>query len=282
MSFIDLHVHSNVSDGTLTPTEVVSCAIDAGLSAIALTDHDTIDGVQEAIDAASEFEQHGKSLRIIPGTELSVAYKKRDIHILGLFLDIHNVEFQNFLNIAKEGRIARNRKMVENLQEAGIPITMETLSEDNNEAVITRAHFANHLVKAGAVKTKEEAFRFYLDSSTPYYVPREFFSPQDAIRMIHNAGGIASLAHPMLYKYNRAEIEKLIVYLKSLGLDALETFYTTHTVADEYFIRNMARKYNLLMTGGSDFHGANKPDIALGFGRGKLKVSEQLLDCLHS
>ena len=281
MSYIDLHVHSNISDGTLTPAEIVSSAIQTGLSAIALTDHDTIDGVQEALDAAAKAEKQGHNIRIIAGTELSVAYKNRDIHILGLFLDIHNAEFQNFLNTAKDGRLNRNRKMVLNLHNAGIDICMEDLMEDNDEAVITRAHFAKHLVKIGVVKTKEEAFRRYLDSSTPYYVPRELFTPEDAIQMIHRAGGIASLAHPLLYKYTRSEVEKLVVYLKSFGLDALETYYSSHTDADEYFVRNLAKRQGLLMTGGSDFHGANKPDIALGTGRGKLKVPAELLDLLE-
>lgn len=281
MSYIDLHVHSNISDGTLTPTEIVSCAIQTGLSAIALTDHDTIDGVQEALEAAAKAKKQGHNIDIIAGTELSVAYKNRDIHILGLYLDIHNAEFQTFLNTAKEGRLSRNRKMVLNLQNAGIDISMEDLMEDNDEAVITRAHFAKHLVKIGVVKTKEEAFRRYLDSSTTYYVPRELFTPEDAIQMIHRAGGIASLAHPLLYKYTRSEVEKLVVYLKSFGLDALETYYSSHTDADEYFVRNLAKRQGLLMTGGSDFHGANKPDIALGTGRGKLKVPAELLHLLE-
>lgn len=281
MNYIDLHVHSNISDGTLTPSQIVSSAIKAGLSAIALTDHDTIDGVQEALDAAAKAEKEGHNIRIIAGTELSVAYKNRDIHILGLYLDIHNPEFQNFLNTAKDSRLNRNRKMILNLQNAGIKICMEDLMEDHNEAVITRAHFAKHLLKIGVVRTKEEAFRKYLDSSTPYYVPREFFSPEDAIQMIHRAGGIASLAHPLLYKYTRSEVEKLVVYLKSFGLDALETYYSSHNDADEYFVRNLAKKQGLLMTGGSDFHGANKPDITLGTGRGKLRVPAELLDLLE-
>lgn len=282
MDYIDLHVHSNASDGTLTPNEVVERAIQKGLSAIALTDHDTIDGVEEAMNAAKLAAKQDKQIRIIAGTELSVAYKNRDIHILGLFLDIHQREFQDFLNIAKEGRVNRNRKMVENLRNAGINITMDDLLKDNHEAVITRAHFAKYLVATGVVKTKEDAFRRFLDSSTPYYVARTFFSPEDAIRMIHSAGGIASLAHPLLYKYNRNEVEKLVIYLKSFGLDALETYYSSHTDADEYFVRNLARRQGLLMTGGSDFHGANKPDIELGTGRGRLKVPAELLDSLEA
>lgn len=280
MNYIDLHVHSNASDGTLTPTEVVSRAIQNGLSAIALTDHDTIDGVKEALDTANKAKEAGQSIEIIAGTELSVAYKGRDIHILGLFIDIQNRDFQNFLNHAKEERITRNLKMIENLQNVGIAITIEDLKRENEDTVITRAHFAKHLLETGVVKTKEEAFRKYLDSSTPYFVPREYFTPEEAIKQIHSAGGIASLAHPLLYKYSRSEVEKLVVYLKSLGLDALETYYTTHTDADEYFVRNLARRQGLMMTGGSDFHGTNKPDIELGIGRGKLKVPASLLDNL--
>lgn len=272
MGYIDLHVHSNVSDGTLTPTQVVNLAIETGLVAMALTDHDTIDGVKEAIDAAK-----GADIEIIPGTELSVGYKNRDIHILGLYLDYQNKKFKEFLDVAKNGRIERNKKMVKNLADAGIAITMEDLTKENGEAVITRAHFAKHLVETGVVKTKEDAFKKYLDASSPYYVKREFFTPEDAIKMIHKAGGIAVLAHPLLYKLDRKNVERLVLYLKDFGLDGLETYYSSHTDADEYFVRNLAKKQGLLMTGGSDFHGANKPDINLGTGRGRLKVSEDLL-----
>lgn len=282
MDYIDLHVHSNASDGTLTPSEVVNLAIDTGLYAIALTDHDTIDGIPEALHAASVASNNGTPIKIIPGTELSVGYRNRDIHILGLFLDIQNKEFNDFLDRAKQGRIDRNRKMVNNLKNAGLDISMEALTKEYGEAVITRAHFARHLVDIGAVKTKDDAFRKYLDSSTQYYVPREFFTPEDAISMIHKAGGIASLAHPLLYNYNRKEVEKLVIYLKELGLDALETYYSSHREADTYFVRNLARKHDLLLTGGSDFHGSNKPDIKLGTGRGKLKVPKEILDAIES
>lgn len=278
MNYIDLHVHSNASDGTLTPTEVVNRAIANGLTAIALTDHDTIDGVAEAMQAAKNALTEGNSLMVIPGTELSVGYKGRDIHILGLFVDIHNNGFKSFLHKAQEERMERNERMVQNLRDAGIAITIDDLTKDNHETVVTRAHFAKHLLETGVVKTKEEAFDKYLGSHTQYYVPRKFFTPEEAIQQIHAAGGIASLAHPLLYRYTRPEVEKLVIFLKSLGLNALETYYTSHTEADEYFIRNLARRQGLLMTGGSDFHGANKPDIELGTGRGKLKIPASLLE----
>lgn len=280
MDYIDLHVHSNASDGTLTPTQVVERAIEKGLTAIALTDHDTVDGIEEAMKAAKTSTNAGRPIRVIAGTEISAEYKHRDIHILGLFVDHKNPEFNEFLNRAKQGRINRNLQMVENLRNAGLNITFEDLLKDNEDAVITRAHFAKHLVAIGAVKTKEDAFRRYLDPSTPYYVPRKFFTPEEAIQMIHHAGGIACLAHPLLYKLTRSEVEKLVIYLKSFGLDALETYYTSHTDADEYFVRNLARRQGLKMTGGSDFHGLNKPDIEIGSGRGRLKIPATLLDSI--
>lgn len=280
MDYIDLHVHSNASDGTLTPTQVVERAVQKGLTAFALTDHDTIDGVKEAMEAAKKSTAAGNPIRVIAGTEISAEYKNRDIHILGLFVNHEQIEFKEFLDRAKLGRVNRNKKMIQNLRDAGLDITMEDMLKENEDAVITRAHFAKQLVAIGAVKTKEDAFRRYLDSNTPYYVPREFFTPKEAIEMIHNAGGIASLAHPLLYKLTRSEVEKLVVYLKSFGLDALETYYSSHTEADEYFVRNLARRQGLKMTGGSDFHGANKPDIELGSGRGRLKVPASLLDTL--
>jgi predicted metal-dependent phosphoesterase TrpH len=277
MGNIDLHVHSNASDGTLTPTEVVNLAIKNNLSAIALTDHDTLAGIPEAQAAANSAVQEGKKIQIIPGTELSVSYKSRDIHILGLFVQPDNSIFNHKLEEAKLNRHNRNKKMAANLQAAGLDISIEKIMEEDGDAVITRAHFAKFLIKHGYVKTNQEAFEKYLNSDSPYYVPREYLKPEEAIALIHSAGGLAVLAHPLLYKYSIKEVEKLISYLTDFGMDGLEAIYSSNSGFDEGRMIHLANKYNLAITGGTDFHGANKPDLMIGTGRGNLKVPFSIL-----
>ena len=184
MQYIDLHVHSNYSDGTLSPTELVHLAIENGLAAFALTDHDTVDGVEEALAAAQKAKEEGHNLTIIPGAELSASYHGQDVHILGLCLDHKdNVLLQALSNAANE-RDSRNHKMCANLQKAGIPITVEKMKKDCQDAVLTRAHFAKFMLKEGYVSSIKEAFTKYLDSSTPYYVSREYLSPKEAVDLI--------------------------------------------------------------------------------------------------
>jgi 3',5'-nucleoside bisphosphate phosphatase len=281
LKYIDLHVHSNASDGTLTPTEVVDLAIKNNLSAIALTDHDTLDGIDEARERAKLAEENGYYLKVIPGTEISVSYKKRDIHILGLFIDPSNETICTALDTARRNRDARNEKMTANLREAGINITVEKMREIEGEAVLTRAHFAKFMVEHGYVKTMQDAFTKYLNDDSPYYVPREYLKPEEAIELIHTAGGLAILAHPLLYKYTLDQIDEMISYLTGLGIDGLEAIYSSNTGFDEGRMRHYANKYGLSITGGSDFHGANKPDLDLGTGRGNLKIPITVLDNLE-
>lgn len=282
MDYIDLHVHSNASDGTLSPTEVVRLAIDAGLRAIALTDHDTIQGLKEAMNASLLFSDASKPLRIIPGTEISVSYKKRDVHLLGLLIDPDNQELDKALQAAVINRDIRNEKMSENLRNAGIDITLDKLREVEGNAVLTRAHFAKYMAENGYTKSNEDAFKKYLYDNSPYYVSRDYISPQEAIELIHGANGLAILAHPLLYKYNLKEIEELVELFSSYGLDGIEAIYSSNMGFDEGHIRRIANKYGLAITGGSDFHGANKPHINIGTGKGNLAIPYNLLDQLES
>lgn len=281
MSYIDLHVHSNKSDGTLSPSEVAARAASYGLSAIALTDHDCVSGIAEAERAAAELGRAGKPLRIVPGVEISADYKNRDIHILGLLIDPEDAPLNAALSGALKARDIRNERMVKNLQAAGIDITLEDLLFGAGDTVITRAHFARHLLERGYVKTREEAFRKYLDSGTPYYVRREYMQPSEAIRLIRAAGGIPVLAHPLLYRLTPDGVKELVAKLSAEGLAGIETIYSANTGADEAFVRRLAAEFNLLKTGGSDFHGANKPDIEIGVGRGNLRIPEELLTALE-
>lgn len=277
MKRIDLHVHTNISDGTLTPTEVVQRAIDLNLAAIAITDHDTVAGVKEAKNAAKSYEV-GKEIEVISGVEISAEYKGKDIHILGLYVDENDETLINSLSITLKKREERNEQMASRLREDGIDIHVEDLYFGEPNTVITRAHFARFLIQQHYAKNNSDAFSRYLDSNTKYYVPRTYMTPKTAIDLIKAAGGIPILAHPLLYKLDLKEVDELVAYVKSLGIMGIETIYSSNTGFDEGIVRRYVNKYDLLMTGGSDFHGANKPLIELGSGRGNLKVPYELLE----
>ncbi|BBF45370.1 predicted metal-dependent phosphoesterase [Lachnospiraceae bacterium KM106-2] len=281
MKYIDLHVHSNMSDGTLSPTEVVELAAKKGLEAIALTDHDTTRGVAEALKAAHRLTEAGTPIKVIPGAELSASYKGKDIHILGLYLDYKDPELIKRLDAAVAERDTRNEKMCKNLQAAGIDITLDKLRADCPDTVITRAHFGKYLHDHHYTKSVKDAFTRYLGDNTPYYVPRNYLNLKEAVDLIKNAGGIPVLAHPLLYKLPKEELNSVIEELKAYGLKGIETFYSCNIGCDESDVRRLARIHNLVMTGGSDFHGTNKPDIDLGTGRGNLKIPATILDDLE-
>ena len=272
MRAIDLHVHSTCSDGTLTPSGLVDYATRKGLAAFALTDHDTVAGLEEALEYA-----RGHVPEVIPGIELSTEYQGRDVHIVGLFIDFQKEGFREKLKEFTDSRTLRNRKMCALLQDAGIEITYEDLSAAYPDAVITRAHYARYLLEHGRVQSLNEAFERYIGDHCPCYVPREKITPSQAIALILEADGIPILAHPMLYHLGDDALETLIRECKEAGLLGMEVFYPTHTPADERFLRKLAQKYGLLLSGGSDFHGANKPKLDLGTGYGRLFVPEDLL-----
>ena len=281
MKYIDLHVHSTCSDGTNTPAELVALAVNSGLSAIALTDHDTIDGICSAQASAASLPTD-TPLRIIPGVELSAAYKEKDIHILGLFIDPETPALSQALTTARKNRRQRNLTMLQRLCDAGYLLTEEELQNGSDASCIGRMHFANAIVARGYAKDTAEAFRRFIGTDSPYYVPREFITPQNAISLIHSAGGLAILAHPLLYHLERQELEQLIHQLKDYGLSGLEAIYTTNSNEDEQYLRTFASRNNLLISGGSDYHGSNKPHISIGTGRGNLRIPESILTTLES
>lgn len=272
-ALIDLHVHSTCSDGTYTPAELVELALKKSLQAIAITDHDTTDGVLEAVEAAK-----GTALRIIPGIELSTAYEQKDIHILGLNIDIQNTVFQKRLKEFQQLRNQRNQKILGKLRNHGLLITWEAMEASFPDSVWTRAHFARYLMDTGQVHTLTEAFGRYLGDHAPCFVPREKVTPFDAISLIHKSGGKAVLAHPLLYHLPQEKLEELTGRLVRSGLDGIEAIYSANKGMDEPYLRRLAKKYSLIITGGSDFHGSNKPAIQLGSGKGKLKVPASLLE----
>lgn len=279
---IDLHVHSNHSDGTLSPEELVHLAVTTGLSAFALTDHDTVSGIVKAKQAAASVADVS-SLTVISGTEISAAYRKKDIHILGLFIDETSPSLIQALEEAVLARDVRNEQMAERFRAMDIPLTLDELRSENPDTVITRAHFANFLIKHRYVKTSQEAFLRYLNHDAPCFVPREYMQPERAISLIAEAGGIPVLAHPLLYKLPPAELEDLLKRLTDAGLKGLEVYYSSNTGFDEQLCYGLANRYGLFMTGGSDFHGANKPNLYLGTGRNhNLHVPDHLLEPLYN
>lgn len=283
MSYIDLHVHSCASDGTMTPEEVVDCAARAGLSAIALTDHDTTAGVSRALEAEKKRREAGlPTPAVIPGTEISCSWnrdgKETEIHMLGLFLPPGNSGVQKFLDDMISARDARNREILRCLAADGIVLSEEDLTEGNKDTVITRAHFASAHIKKGVVSTADQAFKKYLASGGRYCPPKQTVKPQAAVSLILKAGGFPVLAHPMRYHLSWKEVETLTSDLTAAGLQGLEVYYSSHTAEQSRKLRELCRRLHLLPTGGSDFHGAKKPDIHIGTGYGGLRVSELLLE----
>lgn len=271
---IDLHVHSTCSDGTLSPTELVDYAIQKGLSAFALTDHDCVEGLDTILSYAKSLPN---APEIIPGIELSTDENGQEVHMVGLFIDHHNPEFNQYLQEFIASRTTRNKKMCHLLQEHGMNITYEELEAEFPGAVLTRAHYAKLLLKHGYVKSIKEAFERFLGDHCPCYVSREKITPVMAIDLIKKAGGLAILAHPILYHMSDARLDALVQKLKEAGLTGIEAIYSTYSPAEERQIRKLAAKYDLLLSGGSDFHGENKPGLDLGTGYGKLYVPEEVL-----
>ncbi len=281
---IDLHAHTNKSDGTLTPTQLVDYACTKGLTALALTDHDTVAGVEEALNHAEELRAQGsvKVPEIIPGIELSTEWNGGDVHVVGLFVDIHSELMHKHLQFFIESRDRRNKALTAKLASVGIGISYEGLLSLYPGRVLTRAHFAKYLVEYGYVRSAKEAFERYIGPGCPCYVPREKVTPMQAVEALLAAGAVPVLAHPLTYRLPDAELKSLIAEMKKAGLVGIETYYCTHTPDDTAYVKALAKEYNLLLSGGSDYHGENKPGLDLGTGYGELCVPDEVLEPLRS
>ena len=279
---VDLHVHSTRSDGTYSPKELLDYAIEKGLTAMALTDHDTVDGLPELLSYAESLraELTRKVPEIVPGIELSTEYQGRDIHMVGLYIDYESEHFRKYLQDFVDSRNTRNLKMCELLRDAGIDITYEALTEEFPDSVITRAHYAKYMLNHGYIKSMKEAFERYVGDHCPCFVPREKVTPAQGVKLILEAGGIPILAHPILYHMSDTRLDTLVAELKEAGLMGIEAIYSTYNAAEERQIRTLAAKYDLLISGGSDFHGDNKPGLDLGIGYGKLYVPDSVWETI--
>jgi predicted metal-dependent phosphoesterase TrpH len=276
MSRIDLHLHTTCSDGSLPPSEVLALAHKAGVTALAITDHDIVEGIPEATTAG---EQLG--IEVIPGIEISSRLEDAEIHILGYFLDWKDQELAGRLAELRAGRHRRNPLMVQKLNELGLEITYDEVKALAGGGSVGRPHIARVLMEKGYVKSSKEAFDRYLADGKPAHVRRDLPGPAEAIGWIKAAKGVPVLAHPTWVKMNEQGLLTFCEGLKEAGLRGIEVHYSTHTGSQTSTYLNIAKRLGLLVTGGSDFHGITKPEIEVGIGRGGLKVSPNLLDPLR-
>lgn len=271
MDTIDLHTHSTFSDGTFTPLQLVKYAEEKGLKAFALTDHDTTEGVKEAKSIETNVE-------VISGVEISTRYDKKEIHIVGLYVNENDADLNKQLKYYREKRVTRNFEILEKLNSLGVNITIDDVKESCTGDVISRAHIAKALVSKGFVGSYTEAFDRYLGDNKCAYVPRETLNYEEGMELITKAGGVPVLAHPLLYKMSDTNLENMMVKLRQKGLKAVEVYYSTHSNSDTQHIMAMANRVGLIYSGGSDFHGATKPKIDMGTGMGKLAVPYEILE----
>lgn len=273
MGFVDLHVHSNASDGTFSPSQVVELAKNTGLDAFALTDHDTTAGVPEALEKGRDL-----NIEVIPGIEVSSSFDGTEIHILGLFVNSDDPVLAAMLEKMRISRDRRNEKMLENLAADGISFTKEEICGDNPDTIITRAHIAHALVAKGICSGMDQAFKKYLQYGGRYCPQKEHLSPEEVVKTLISNGAFVALAHPFQYKFGDKKTEELIAHMADLGMKGLEVYHSSNNKLESMKLQEMAVRHHLLPTGGSDFHGGNKPDISIGTGRGGLRVSSLLLE----
>lgn len=274
---IDLHTHTTASDGSLTPRELVRLAKESGLESVAITDHDTVDGVEEALAAGREL-----GFDVAPGVELSTDFRGKTIHMLGYLFDHRHPFLLERLAWARQKRDERNDRMIARFQELGVAITLEEVKAKAGGKVIGRPHFAAVLVEKGVVADMDEAFDIYLKREGKAYLPKIRFQHEEALAMIRQAGGLPVLAHPVLIRWTPLELDDAVAELQAKGLAGIEVLYTQHNPAQVLILLDIARRRGLLTTGGSDFHGANKHNVALGRGAGDLSVPAAWLAALRA
>lgn len=272
MKMIDLHTHSVYSDGASTPLQLVTHAKELGISAISLTDHDSISGVKETVELGKKL-----GVEVIPGIELSVISPK-ELHILGYFIDIDNDELNEALVRVRESRLKNNLKVLENLRKLGFDINIEEVRELAGKKIVGRAHFAKLMTKKGYVSSVKEAFDLYLAQGKPGYCSDRLLSDKKAIRLIKNAGGKAFLAHLNRTGKSDSDTLEYIPYLKECGLDGLEGYYSEYTDEMHQKYMCMAERFGLSVSGGTDYHGSMKPHIEMGIGTGNMKIPYSVLE----
>ena len=278
MKLIDLHIHTRASDGTLSPEETVAYAAKRGLAAIAVTDHDTAHGAAAAVECAEKY-----GVEVVPGIEISAAYLDYGIHILGYFIDPAAPSLQSVLDWINADRDRRNAEIAALMRRDGLCVTLDGLRARYPETdAIGRPHFAACLVEHGLVGSVREGFDRYLNRGCRYYRARRFLPLEEAFAAISGAGGKAVFAHPLQYRMDDAALTALTRRLTDCGAVGMECLYSGYTRSDTDYLESIARRFGLCVTGGSDFHGARKPNIDMGTGTGDLRVPYELLEILKA
>lgn len=279
MSFCDLQMHSTHSDGTDSPRRLVELAVEAGLSAMALTDHDTTTGLPEARATAAEL-----GIQFISGVEITCEYGGKSMDMLGYCFDSGADGLQEKLARIQEGRRLRNLEIIGKLNALGHEISYDEVAAEADKAdgkIVGRPHFATVMIRKGIVQERQEAFDKFLAEGGAAYVPKLAVSPEECVQMLEAAGGLAVLAHPKLVRFPKGkDIRDLLAGLKDAGLAGLECYYSLHTPEETGMYLELAKEFDLLITGGSDYHGGNKPEIKVGTGMGNLRVPMSCAEAL--
>ncbi len=272
MSQVDLHTHTTASDGTLNPADLVREAASIGLWAVAITDHDTVGGLSQALQAGRE-----TGVEVIPGCELSIDFPTGQMHILGLFLPDPPTGLKATLQDLQDRRNNRNDRILARLREAGVDVDLQEIQELAGEASIGRPHIARVLLQKGVVESIDQAFREYIGPGGAAYIPKDKLEPEKAIRILKQEGATVILAHPYSLELDTPELRELLGRLKEQGLDGMEALYTDHTPEQTRTYLQLCQEYDLLVSGGSDFHGSVKEGVELGTGRGNLDLPYSLV-----
>jgi len=262
---IDLHIHSTFSDGLCSPAELIGKAVKKKLAAISLTDHDCVDGVNEAVSAGKQ-----RDVEVLSGVELSCEFKGRDLHILGYGVEPAHAELQDMLQRFRDTREKRGVKIIEKLNELGMPVKVDDVMEKSGQGALGRPHIAAVLAEKGFVKNPVEAFDKYIAEGGPAYVPKYKMSPPEAIRYIRLAGGLAFIAHPGIFLNDMDEMSALLAE----GFDGVEVYHPKHNTAMVEGLTAIAREHDLLISGGSDYHGFTSRDLPIG----ALDISYEVLE----
>jgi len=267
---VDLHVHSTASDGRLSPADLVRKSAEAGLTVIALADHDTVDGIIPALETARAFPQ----LKVIPGIEISTYVPRGEVHILGYFIDYNNSEFRTILRKMCNSREVRAQTMIARLKELGVNIEWERVSEIAGSGTVGRPHVAQAMLEKGYITSTKDAFTRYIGWGGPAYVERDKVTPAEAVKLILQVNGLPVLAHPLTV----SDLEELVAELTAIGLVGLEAYSDSYAADDISRLVQLAGRHGLIITGGSDYHGIDSgTETALGGANVPLEAAEQLL-----
>jgi predicted metal-dependent phosphoesterase TrpH len=278
MGYVDLHLHTTASDGVRSPSNLVNYAKEKGLRAIAITDHDTIEGLEEAMAEGRKI-----NFEVIPGIEISAEYSPGSMHLLGYFLDIHHPLLNERLAHLQKARAERNPKIVEELNRLGIKVTYEDVIKASGGGQVGRPHFAQVLLERGYVRSIQEAFERFLKKGAPAYHDKFRFKAEEAIHFIQEASGVAVIGHPNTLGANgTSELDALLSQLVKEGLKGIEVYYPEHSPAEVATYKFLAEKYGLVMTGGTDYHGIEGNGLEVGVGRGNMKLPYSIVEALKT